>query len=178
MSEELCDDKLMTTVDGFFTLNDCTGSNLTLIVLSMCAAQSSHRIAPSTALQAIRFFRHANNHDDENPCATMAPNMNVQSNASEKVFVLAVRHVVGMRGPATPIVMVKVTMMVMFLLCGRIVHPFSPRRGPSHSDGIKYDRVEPGAPSAPPKKARVYHRQLSCALKCVRFFIKKSASVT
>ena len=43
-SEELCDDKLLTTVDGFSTLNDCTGSNRTFFVLGMCAAQSSHRV--------------------------------------------------------------------------------------------------------------------------------------
>ena len=62
--------------------------------------------------------RHANNHDDENTRATMAPNTNFQSNASEKVLwsryswvlIMVVHLAVGMRGPPTPIVM----MMVMF----------------------------------------------------------------
>ena len=43
----------------------------------------------------------------------------------------------------------------VFLLCGRIPHPFGHRREPiSHSDGIKHARVEPSAPSAPTNKGR------------------------
>ena len=80
-SEELCDDKLLTTVDGFTGSNRtlfCAGHVLKLnVAIEYCALNSD---ASDTTL------RHANNHDDENTCATIAPNMSFQSNAAEKVL--------------------------------------------------------------------------------------------
>ena len=49
--------------------------------------------------------------------------------------------------------------------------PSAPEGGPSHSDGIKYDRVEPGAPSAPTNQGRWQHLPIHLrTATCARFF--------
>ena len=157
-SEELCDDKLLTTVDGFSTLNDCTGSNRTHLCWACMQLNQAIEYCGLNSDASDTTLRHANHQGDENTCATMAPNMNVQSNACAKVLwsrfswvlKMVVNLAVGMRGPPTPIV----TVMVMFLLCGQIAHPCGQRRGPIPLRWHQHARVEPGVPSAPTNQAR------------------------
>ena len=76
----------LTTVDGFSTLNDCTGSNPTLLYWACVQLNQAIEYCALNSDASDTTFRHANNHDDENTCATMAPNMNVQPNACAKVL--------------------------------------------------------------------------------------------
>ena len=88
------------------------------------------------------------------------------------VLITVVHHVLGVRAPPTPIVMVMV-MVMFFCSAVGLPTPSVTEGGRSHSDGIKHARVEPSAPSAPTNQGRGYHRQLSCALQSAQDFSPK-----